>query len=103
MVAIVNFIQTDLFFGTINDTASSVSLQHNFAASTVLSYPHLQTVSVNADDGGVSAKISSFTAPGAPPGPFHPGIFATKCTNVTALIKTVDCLANTTLTTWIWG
>jgi hypothetical protein len=102
-MALVSFIQTDLFFGTINDSASSNSLQHNFGPSTVLSYPELQSVGVNSDNGGVNLTVSQFVDNnGAHNASFHPGIFATNCTSVTCNISTTDCLVNTILTTWFW-
>jgi hypothetical protein len=101
---IVGFLETELHAGTIN-TDQSFSAQHNFGSPlTVWSRPYLQQVSVNDDDGSVILWISKFVDKnGSHTGPFHPGVFAEKCTSVTFAMYTNDCIATAVLTSEIFG
>jgi hypothetical protein len=102
-MTIVNFWETELYFGAINDTAST-SGEHNFKTPgvTVWSRPYLQSVSVT--DGTVVLSVSQFTdKTGTHPGPFHPGIFATNCTNVKFGMFAENCVSHAVLTSEIWG
>jgi len=109
-MSIVAFIQTGAFLGTVNVSATftpavSKSLQHNFGSPvTVWSYPALQSVENNDDDGTAAMFVAQFVDNhGAHNGQFQPGIFAQKCTSVSFNLFTVDCIANTICTSQIFG
>jgi hypothetical protein len=103
MATIVSFLETNLFFGTIN-TTDSASTQQNFANPvTVLSTPYLQTFAVNDDDGSVGMKVSQFVDNTGTHNVNMFGVFATKCTSVTFSMKTTDCIANAVLMSWIFA
>ena len=103
VATIVSFLETNLFFGTIN-TSDSKSLQQNFANPvTVLSTPYLQTFAVNDDDGSVGLGISQFKDNNGTHNVKQFAVFATNCTSVTMTMKTTDCIANAILMSWIFA
>jgi len=109
-MAIVGFVETKFHFGAVNDEASAdgqftASLHHKFgpAGATVWSRPSVQGFSVNDDDGGVGLWISKFVDHnGSHPGPFSPGIFATKCTDVFFAMDARDCIATAVFTSHVF-
>lgn len=103
-MAIVGFVETGMFFGTIN-TSASASSQHNFASPlTLWSRPYIQSFFNNSSDGSVSLGVSQFQDnTGSHNVNFHPGVFASNCTSVTFLMSTRDCIAQAVLTTEIFG
>jgi len=103
-MAIVGFLETGMFFGTIN-TSASASSQHNFGKPlTVWSRPYVQSFFNNDDDGSVSLGVSQFKDnAGTHNVDFHPGVFAPNCTSVTFLMSTTDCIAEAVLTSEIFG
>jgi len=101
-MAIVNVFETGIYWGAIN-TTTTYSTQHNFASPVnIWSRPYLQTVSM--DDGTVYVNVSQFTDnTGNHPGDFHPGIFASKCTQVQFSAFFEDCVAHLIFTTEFFG
>jgi hypothetical protein len=102
-MAIVGVLETGMFFGTIN-TSASTSAQHNFGPSSVWSRPYVQSFFNNDDDGSIDLKVSQFKDnKGTHNGSFHPGIIASNCTSVTFHMSTIDSIGEAVLTTEFFG
>ncbi len=110
-MAIVNVLQTDVFLGAINDSATfpdspatSMSMQHHFASSNIWSYVYPLEIDIKGDDAAVQLWIFGWRdSSGWHAGTFHPGIFAKGCTQVNFGMFTQNCLVTAVFTSEFFG